>query len=337
MNYSYIKAPWFHNHMPEYQKKNSLFFQTATDTTGGRAASYIAVVYDDVNNSQICAYTAYGKITASHTRKDLAPYPYSDSNSRHNAAMSMKSRVGSLIQSKLDKNYVQQDIFVDSSLSNSGSATQVRTTPKAKPLPKKMTAVPPIEARMSIRTSPYDFPDRDEVSKFKMDALIDTGDYAWERYPNRMRMTYIVLYRDVIALYNISGGLTADIKYDSHYHVLSDEMLEDIGDGLIFTGHRDPAGNLVVHQYLGKVDEPSSLTRDLTWAKQKSMTTYFFNTLYNKKEDIYDTNLPIYLSDYVTDRRGVIGLMSMVDYGYASNIAFHDPHRPVKVINVLER
>lgn len=327
MNITNIKSIWYHNHMSQYQKNNLCFLQTAVDTFNGREASYVGVVYNDANNQCIVGYTAYGKITASHKATHIPSIFYNDVNTMTRSIAEMTNRIKAKVNEKLKKNYVQQDIV---QITN-----QQVPKPKSKPVAQPRNPNP-AEDRPSIRTSRYDFPDRLDIRKDMYEQLTTEG-YVWQRYPNRMRMTYIILYQDCIALYNISGGLTADIRYDAKDHNLSPELLEDIGDGLMFTGHRDPVGNLVVQQYLGQVNEPASSTAKLTWAKQRSISTYIFNTLYNGKEDIYDTNLPIYLSDYVTSREDIDKLVALKDYGYASNVAFHSPHEPIRIVNVLER
>lgn len=326
MNPAFIKAPWYHNQMPQYQKDNCVFFVATVDTSAGRAASYIGVVYDDVNNSRIVGYIAYGKITATHTKKDVSSIHYRDTKERDESIAQMNTMVRSHVNAKLSKNYVQQDYFVDSSV------TPAQSKPSNVPPPNRS-----IDEHHYISTMARDFPDRVEHAFDAHDKILEAPHYIWERYPNRMRMMYVVLFKDCIALYNVSGGLTGDIKYDDHKHVIGLEMLEDIGEGLLFTGHRDPVGNIVIHQYLRKLNDTGVSMKKLTWAQQKSITTYLFNTLYNKKEDIYDSNLPIYLNDYVTGRQDALIMIAMYDPGYATNVMFHDPHKEIVQLHYLER
>lgn len=310
-----LQSYFYNNQVPVYQQRNLLLFQAATDTVGGRSASYHVVVYDDVDAKTIRGYCAYGKIGAAQQRTDLNPYTYRNEAERMNMVSQVKSTAHRKMQEKLNKNYLLQEEF---------DAAYVLKRDRS------------IDKYAYIPVYDGDFPDRVEHSKDAHDAILQDPNLVWERFPNRMRMMYVVLFHDGIALYNVSGGLTGDIQYDQSYQPNA-ELLEDIGEGLVFTGHRDPVGNIVIHHYLRQLGNEGVKQKVLTWAQQKSMTTYFFNTLYNGKEDIYDSNLLIYLNDYVTGEQDARAMIANPDPGYATNVMFHNPHSPIGILNYLER
>lgn len=297
----------------------------AEDTSPGRSAAYLVVIYTDPSNKMVYGKVAYGKIGTKLTYHDVFTTSYASYNTADAHVSIANTKVMDKLQAKLRKNYRGQDSY-----------TRGTGNPRAKPKETNLplTSVLP----MNIGSSNKDFPDYIEVEDIndRHRDLIESESFVFERIPQRMRMGYIIFVQQGIGIYTISGQLTGAHEYDGSKHNHFNDFVDIIKDGVIFTGHVDGNGRIVIQHYKGhlfsKVARP-----DLTWAQQKTITTLILNTLYNDKEDIYDRNLPVYCADYVVEKRDKLIMIDNKGHGYATNVAYYHPHQTIEAINYLER
>ena len=300
-------------------KLNTKRFIYLEDTTGTRNAAYIGIVYTDPSNNTVMGQVGYGYIGRNLTFKDLYTGSYSSENAERNHVDLALIKVLEQVKTKTKKNYKMLENYQPS-----GSKA-----PNAVSLPDYLPN--------TINIYDLDFPELIEWStddRPHADLIIDNN-IVFERIPNRMRMTYIMLIQQGIGIYNISGGLTGAIEYDGVLHNTFADFQEVIKDGVIFTGHINRNNKIVIQRFLRHLNTSNPVKN--TWAQQKTITTLIMNTLYNDKEDIYDKNLPIYCADYVVDEDEKMAMIDDRGHGYATNVAFYNPHEKIEAINFLER